>query len=174
MSGVAPAAPVLETARLALRRLVPADAPFILELLNDPSWLRFIGDKNVRSLEDARAYIQNGPMKMYAERGFGLWLVERKADREPLGICGLVKREQLADVDLGFAFLPRHWLQGYARESAEGVLAHARTSVGLRRIVAITSPGNEASCRLLERVGFQFESMLDFGRNDPVKLYALS
>jgi RimJ/RimL family protein N-acetyltransferase len=128
----------------------------------------------VRSPEDARRYIEQGPMKMYAERGFGLWLVERKSDGAPLGICGLVKREQLEDVDLGFAFLPRYWSQGYAYESAQGVLDYARAFVGLERVVAITSPDNHASSRLLEKLGFAHESMLDLGRGDPVKLYASS
>ena len=111
-------------------------------------------------------------MKMYAERGFGLWLVERKIDRAPLGICGLVKREQLEDVDLGFAFLPRYWSQGYASESAKGVLQYARASVGLKRVVAITSPDNHASARLLEKLGFAHEAALDWGRSAPVMLYA--
>jgi len=144
----------------------------MFELLNDPSWLRFIGDKKVRSLEDARRYIEEGPMRMYAVRGFGLWLVERKSDGAPLGICGLVKREQLEDVDLGFAFLPRYWSQGYAHEASRGVLDYARQAVRLERIVAITSPDNVASARLLEKLGFAYEAMLDFGRNAPVKLYA--
>ena len=111
-------------------------------------------------------------MRMYAERGFGLWLVERKDDGAPLGICGLVKREQLEDVDLGFAFLPRYWLQGYARESAQGVLDYARGALGLQHVVAITSPDNHASSKLLEKLGFAYEAMLDFGRAAPVKLYA--
>ena len=140
--------------------------------MNDPSWIRFIGDKNVRSVDDARRYIEQGPMKMYAERGYGLWLVERKADGAPLGICGLVKREQLQDVDLGFAFLPRYWSQGYARESAQGVLDYARAAVRLKRIVAITSPDNLASARLLGKLGFAHEATLDWGRSDPVELYA--
>ncbi len=134
--------------------------------------MRFIGDKNVRSLDDARRYIEQGPMKMYAERGFGLWLVEGKPDRAPLGICGLVKREQLEDVDLGFAFLPRFRSQGYARESAQGVLDYARASVGLTRVVAITSPDNHASSRLLEKLGFAHQDTLDWGRGDPVSLYS--
>jgi ribosomal-protein-alanine N-acetyltransferase len=165
---------VLETPRLALRRFEPADAAFIHELVNDPAWIRYIGDKNIRSLEDARRYIENGPMKMYAERGFGLWRVDRKSDGVALGMCGLVKREQLADVDLGFAFLPRHWGQGYARESAEGVVRHAREALGIGRLVAITSPGNAPSAKLLEKLGFRYESDLDFGRNDPVRLYGLA
>ena len=112
-------------------------------------------------------------MKMYAERGFGLWLVERKSDRAALGICGLVKREQLEDVDLGFAFLPRYRSQGYAQESAQGVLDYARGTVGLERVVAITSPDNHASSRLLEKLGFAYEATLDLSRGDPVKLYAV-
>jgi RimJ/RimL family protein N-acetyltransferase len=148
---------VLETARLALRHLGPADAPFILDLLNQPSWLRFIGDRGVRTLDDARAYIANGPAAMIARHGFGLFLVQRRADGEPLGMCGLIKRDALADVDLGFAFLPQHWGQGYAVEAAAGTLAYARVPLGLKRVLAITDPQNEASMRVLAKLGFTRE-----------------
>jgi RimJ/RimL family protein N-acetyltransferase len=163
---------VLETQRLALHRLARDDAPFIHELLNDPDWIRYIGDKGVRSLEDARRYIENGPMKMYAEHGHGLWLVRRKRDHASLGICGLIKRPQLASVDLGFAFLPPYRSQGYARESAEGVLRHGRKVLGLERVVAITSPANVPSATLLARLGFVYENTFELAPNDPVMLYA--
>jgi len=166
--------PVLTTPRLQLRELSAADAPFIFELVNDPSWLRYIGDKSVRDVEAAQRYIEGGPMRMYAERGFGLWLVERREDGSPLGICGLVKREQLEDVDLGFAFLPRHWRRGYATESARAVLGHALGALGLTRIVAITSTDNAASARLLENLGFRLETMLHWPPQEPVRLYVFA
>jgi RimJ/RimL family protein N-acetyltransferase len=148
---------ILQTARLGLRQLEGADAPFILELLNDPSWLRFIGDKGVRSLSDAEHYIEEGPRKMYARFGFGLYLVESNQTSEPMGLCGLLKRETLDAIDLGFAFLPRFWGKGYAHEAAEAVLSDARTGLGIDRIVAITSPDNQASGRLLQKLGFALE-----------------
>jgi RimJ/RimL family protein N-acetyltransferase len=151
---------ILETERLVLRRLTPNDAAFILELLNDPAWLRFIGDKDVRTLEDARAYIRGGPMDMYARLDFGLYLVELKDDGAPIGICGLIKRDALDDVDLGFALLSRFRSRGYAHEAASAVLPYARNSLGLTRIVAIASPNNDDSSRLLEKLGFQFERMI--------------
>src|SRR2546430_1232042 len=131
---------VLETDRLVLRRLAAQDAEFIFELVNDPLWLRFIGDKGVRTLADARDYILRGPVAMYERFGFGLYLTERKEDGVPIGICGLVKRESLADVDIGFAFLPKFHGRGYAHESAAAVMEYGKGALGLKRIVAITSP----------------------------------
>ena len=150
---------MLETERLALRRLSLEDADFILELLNEPSFLEHIGDRGVRTVEDALQYIRTGPMASYERFGFGLYLVESRNGREPLGICGLLKRKALKDVDLGFAFLPRFWSRGYAFESASAVLDHARTVLGLERIVAIVSPGNAASVGLLEKLGFRSEGV---------------
>ena len=148
---------VLQTGRMALRRLTPADAPFIRDLVNEPSWIRFIGDRGVRTEEDARAYLLKGPIAMYERHGFGLWLCEAKATGEALGICGLIKRDTLDDVDLGFAFLPRHWGQGYAHEAAAAVLDYGRAVLELDRIVAITSPDNVPSIRLLEKLGLRLE-----------------
>ena len=172
----APAAPlvnVLETPRLRLRHLHAGDSAFVLALLNDPSWLRYIGDRGVRTLADGERYIEDGPVAMYAREGFGLWLVERKADGEPLGICGLIRREGLADVDLGFAFLPQFRGQRYAHEAAGATLRHATDVLGLARIVAITVADNLASCGLLERLGFRFERMIRRRPDDDeLKLYA--
>jgi RimJ/RimL family protein N-acetyltransferase len=164
---------ILETDRLNLRMLSVEDDAFILELVNDPLWLRFIGDRGVRTLEDARDYILRGPVAMYERVGFGLYLVEHKSDGVPLGICGLIKRDGLEDVDIGFAFLPEFRAQGYAYESAAAVLAYGRSVLGLKRIVAITSPDNEQSARLLEKLGFTFEKMIRLPHDsDAVKLFA--
>lgn len=169
-----PGVKVLETERLILRRMAAGDAGFILGLLNEPSWLRFIGDRGVRTLEDARAYISNGPVASYERHGFGLYLVEPKGGGEPAGICGLIKRDSLEDVDLGFAFLPQFWGRGYARESAAAVLDYGRRRLGLRRVVAVTSVDNDASIRLLEKLGFRFEKPVRLSADDDeVKLFAL-
>ena len=154
---------VLETDRLILRRLSLDDCEFILRLLNDPAWLRFIGDKGVRNLDDARNYIVTGPMSMYDRVGFGLFLTERKSDGAPIGLCGLIKREALEDVDIGFAFLPGFRARGYGYEAAAAVLELGKSVFGLRRIVAITSPENDASIRLLGKLGLRFEKMVGLG-----------
>jgi ribosomal-protein-alanine N-acetyltransferase len=151
---------ILETPRLSVRRLTLADAPFILELLNDASFIRYIGDKNVRSLEDAEGYLRDGPLMMYSQFGFGLMLVRLKHDLTPIGMCGLIKRETLADVDVGFAYLPAFRGQGYALEATRAMLAYGKRQFGLSRIVAIVSPGNAASIRVLEKAGMKFERMI--------------
>jgi RimJ/RimL family protein N-acetyltransferase len=163
---------VLETDRLALRHLGPADAPFILELLNDPDWLRYIGDRGVRTLQQAAGYIEDGPAKMYASHGFGLYLAELKRGGEPLGICGLLKRDFLEDVDIGFAFLPRHRGEGYALEAAAGVLGYAASALGLGRVAAIVARENERSARLLAKLGFRFERMVAYpGEEEALRLF---
>ena len=166
---------VLETERLVLRRFDVGDAQFILELVNDPDWLRYIGDKAVRNLDDARGYIQKGPMDMYARHGFGLYCVELKSDATPIGMCGLLKRETLEDVDIGFAFLPQFRSQGYACEAALATLAYGADALGLKRVVATTTPDNDASGRLLCKVGLRFERMFTVpGENREVRLYGCS
>ncbi len=151
---------IIETERLALRRMNDADAPFMLDLLNQPSFVENIGDRGVRTLEQARTYIENGPVASYARYGFGLYLVVVKETGEAAGICGLVKRDGLDDVDIGFALLPNHWKKGYAVESASAVKNHAAAIVGLKRLVAITSPQNWPSIRVLETIGLAFEKMI--------------
>jgi len=162
---------VIETARLALRPLELEDDGFILELLNEPAFLRFIGDKGVRTLDDARSYLLKGPMDSYARHGFGLYAVCLR-DGAPAGICGLVRRDGLADPDVGFAFLARYRSRGYAVESAAAVLMHARRELGLRRIVAITSPENCESIAVLEKIGLKFERTIRLAEHGPeLKLF---
>jgi [ribosomal protein S5]-alanine N-acetyltransferase len=164
---------VLTTKRLTLRRLSPADAEFIVELLNDAAFLRFIGDKAVRDVDDARQYILDGPVASYERNGFGLWLVALKETGLSIGICGLLKRESLPDVDIGFAFLPAYRSQGYAFESASAVLGYGRTELGLKRIVAITNPDNAGSIRVLDKMGMRFERMITISEGEPeIRLHA--
>jgi RimJ/RimL family protein N-acetyltransferase len=150
---------VIQTPRVSLRELDIGDAEFILELLNEPAFIRYIGDKGVRSLADARDYILQGPMDSYARNGFGLYAACLR-DGTPIGICGLVKREGLSDPDVGFAFLAKYWSKGYAVESAAAVTSHARGILKLERVVAITSPDNSQSIAVLEKIGFKFERMI--------------
>jgi RimJ/RimL family protein N-acetyltransferase len=151
---------VLDTERLVLRRLCGEDAAFIVELLNDPSFITNIGDRKVRTLDDARAYIANGPAAMYQQHGFGLFLVTLKEQGTPVGICGLLKRETLQDIDIGFAFLPAYWRQGYAVEAAAGVKAWAADVLHVKRLVAVVLPMNRPSVRVLEKMGFAAETTL--------------
>ncbi|HEY7753105.1 MAG TPA: GNAT family N-acetyltransferase [Steroidobacteraceae bacterium] len=149
----------IDTARLALTELSDADAGFIRGLLNEPSFLRYIGDRGVRTVEDAVRYIQDGPVAMYARHGYGLLRVARKSDGAPIGICGVLKRDALPEPDLGFSLLPAYWSQGYAFEAADAVMRDARARLGLGRVLAITSPDNEPSIRLLGKLAFRFECM---------------
>ena len=164
---------ILSTERLVIREMNDADASFILELLNDPSFIRNIGDRHVRTLDDARAYIRNGPVSSYERLGFGLWLAELR-DRTPIGMCGLLKRDVLDDVDIGFAYLPAYRSMGYGFEAARGVLDHARDVLRLARVVAIVNANNEASARLLEKLGMTFERMVQpFPDEPPLKLFGV-
>lgn len=163
---------MLETSRLTLREFSNCDAPFILRLLNEPSFLRFIGDKQVRTLEDARQYIQNGPVASYEKNGFGLYLVELKPTETPIGMCGLLKRETLSDVDIGFAFIPEFWNKGYAFESAAAIMSYAKDVLKLPRIVAITNKDNEASAKLLEKLGLRFERLIRLTSEEEIRLFS--
>ena len=165
---------ILETERLLLRHLSRDDAAFMLELMNEPAYIRFIGDRKIRTLEGARVSITNGPIASYARNGFGLYLVELKETEEPVGICGLIKRDTLENVDIGYAFLPRFWLKGYAIESAMAVKEYARDVLGLKRIVGITDPENIGSIRVLEKIGMKFEKMVKLSEDDiDLKLFSV-
>jgi RimJ/RimL family protein N-acetyltransferase len=165
----------VETERLLLRPFTVDDAEFILALLNEPSFIRYIGDKNVRNLEQARQYILNGPVASYERHGFGLGLVELRESHTPIGMCGLLKRDELPDPDIGFAFLPAFWKQGFGFEASKAVLDDARERLRVERILAITSLDNDASIKLLERLGFSFEKILDLSANrEQVKLFSIA
>lgn len=165
--------PVCQTDRLTLEELCLVDDDFTLELLNDPGFIQWIGDRGVRNRQQARDYLTNGPIASYRRHGFGMWAVRLRSTRATLGICGLVRRPALQDVDLGYAFLPAARGQGYALEAARAVFAHATGPLALKRLVAIVTPGNTASTRLLEQLGMHFERQLSLQPGeDPVDLYA--
>ncbi|GAA5067785.1 GNAT family N-acetyltransferase [Lysobacter panacisoli] len=163
---------IIETERLRLREIVENDAPFILELLTDPSFLENIGDRGVSDLASAVHYVRNGPRASYARHGYGLWLVELKETGEALGMSGLVRRDTLPAPDIGYAFLPRYWSKGYAVEACTAVRDHAIRTLGLPRLLAIVSPGNEASVKVLARIGLHFQAIVNLGEED-LQLFAL-
>jgi RimJ/RimL family protein N-acetyltransferase len=163
----------LKSERLLIDELSFDDLEFIVELLNDDAFLRHIGDKGVRTTEDARNYLQNGPMESYRRHGFGLYLVRLATDGTRLGICGLVSRDTLEYPDLGFAFLPAYRALGYAFEAATAVVRHSRCQLGVGRILGICNPDNAGSIRLLEKAGFVFERRIRLvPEADPLNLYA--
>lgn len=167
----------LGTSRLILRDVSTDDAGFMLKMLNDPRFIRYIGDRGVRTTSDAEQYISENMVSSYKQYGFGMYVVVRKTDPQdppvPIGICGLVKRPGLDDVDIGFAFLPEFCGYGYAIESAEGVMHHAQHDLKLNKVVAITSPDNQNSTRLLEKLEFEYVKMIGLpNADDQVKLYS--
>lgn len=166
---------ILETERLTLRQASLDDAHFILRLLNEPSFLRFIGDRGVRTVDDAERYIAERLIESYVVNGFGLWIVERKESPGPIGLCGLVKRTALPDADIGFAFLPEFWSAGYAFESARAVREYALGTLGLPRLLAIVNEDNAPSIRLLEKLGLRFVRMIELSSDaPPVQLFELA
>ena len=164
---------IIETERLILRKFTVDDAAFMLDLLNQPSFIQFIGDRGVRTLDDARKIILTRYIDAYDRLGFGVYLTLLRTSQIPIGICGLIKRDGLEDVDIGYAFLPQYWLQGYASESASAVLVYARSTLGIRRILGITTPDNSGSIRVLEKAGLKFQHMIQFpGDKTELKLFA--
>ena len=151
---------VLETDRLTLREYTTDDAPFLFRLVNDPAWLRHIGDRKVYTLQDAEQYLLNGSIKSYHDHGFGFWKVENKETGEAMGSAGLAKRDYLEDIDLGFAFLPEYRTQGYGLEAATHIIDFAKNNLGLKNLVAITAQDNIPSINLLAKLGFRYESKL--------------
>ena len=152
---------VLETERLVLREVEAGDAAFILDLLNSAGFIANIGDRGVRTLDEAAGYIRERVLASYAAHGFGMWLAERKSDGGAVGLAGLVKRDGLDEPDLGYALVELAWGQGYAQEAAAAVLKHARDALGLRKLAAITTPENYASMAVLRKIGFTFQGMIE-------------
>ncbi|MGI2166311.1 GNAT family N-acetyltransferase [Shewanella oncorhynchi] len=162
---------VARTPRLILRQLTPADASFMLVLLNSQGFIENIGDRGVRTLVQAKDYIVNGPMKSYAECGFGFYAVVLAENGFTIGICGLIKRPTLDNVDIGYAFLPQYWGKGYAFEAAKAAFDLGK-SLGIERIVAIVSSHNSASKALLNKLGLHFECCLQLSDHDaPIELF---
>ncbi|MEA5459415.1 GNAT family N-acetyltransferase [Arcicella sp. LKC2W] len=157
---------VIETERLILRKFTLEDAPFVLELVNTPAWLKFIGDRNVHTVEESENYLRNGNLKSYAEHGFGFYLVATKESNEAIGMCGMVKRDSLDDIDIGFAFLPNSIGKGYGYEAASATLDYALNVLKLGRIIAIVDPQNASSIALIKKIGLKYEKMVQISTND--------
>ena len=175
---------ILETERLMLRELNLNDSQFMIELLNSPGWLQFIGDRNVRTETQSMAYLEHGPLRSYRENGFGLYLVERKSDHLGVGLCGILKRDFLEVPDIGFAFLPEFNGMGYAYESAGATMKYATDTLKIPHLCAITTPENVRSIRLLEKIGLKLsgtilypetnEELLLFSTKSDVQVYRLT
>jgi len=157
----------IETPRLRIRDLSPDDAAFVLELVNEPAFLANIGDKGLRTLDDARRYLADGPWTRQKRPGYGQFLVELKATGEPVGICGLLHRDALDVTDVGFAMLERHRARGFATEAAVTVMRYGRAELGVAEIVGLTTPGNTASIKVLEKLGMRFDRMVKMTDDDP-------
>ena len=165
---------VIETERLVLEEMVAEDAAFMLKLLNTPSWLKYIGDRNVHTIEEARNYLLYGAMNSYKKSGFGFYRVRLKDSDTIIGTCGLVKRDTLEDVDIGFAYLPEYEKKGYAFEAAAGTLEFAKSTLQLKRIVAITLENNESCIRLLKKLGLQYERNVRFDETEELMLFGIT
>jgi len=163
---------ILETERLVLREFNIEDAEFIVTLLNTPGWLKYIGDKNVRTFEDAVNYLENGAIKSYKENGFGLWLTSLKNNSAPIGMCSLINRESLDDIDIGFALLPEYSKSGYGYEIAHATINYAKHVLRIDKVIAITDSNNIPSIILLNKLGLQFEKTLNLSENDTVLLFS--
>ncbi|WP_306350909.1 GNAT family N-acetyltransferase [Flavobacterium sp. '19STA2R22 D10 B1'] len=159
----------LETDRLQLRYLTLDDSTFIYTLLNTPEWIKYIGDRDIKSLDDARNYITNGPFESYEKNGFGPFVVQLKESNIPIGLCGLYKRDGLDDVDIGFAFLSEYSGKGYAYEAASTTLEYAKTTLNMNSIAAITVEYNISSINLIKKIGLTFEKIIRIP-NDPEDL----
>jgi RimJ/RimL family protein N-acetyltransferase len=157
---------VAETERLSLRYLQESDAAFILALLNQPAFLRFVGDKGVRTIEDGVNYIRSGPISSYTQNGFGLFLVELKEGAVAIGTCGILKKPTLTHHDIGYAFLPQHWGHGYAHEAAAATLEHARDACTIDQVCAVVDPENHASIKLLRKLGMQASGRVQLPPDD--------
>jgi RimJ/RimL family protein N-acetyltransferase len=165
---------ILETKRLKLREFQTDDAQFIIELLNSEGWLQFIGDRNIKTMEQAINYLENGPIKSYRVNGYGLWLIEIKEDSRPIGMCGIINRDSLDTPDIGYALLPEFFRFGYGFEIADATLTYAKDQLKISNISAITTPINTRSIRLLEKIGLKFNRTILFGdENEELLLYCI-
>jgi RimJ/RimL family protein N-acetyltransferase len=164
---------ILETERLNLRETSADDAEFMLDLLNQPSFIKYIGDRNVRTIAESKEFIETRYVKSYRDNGFGLYVVELKSDNTPIGICGFVKRDTLPEPDIGFAFLPQFCGQGFAVESAAGSMKYGEETLGFTKVLAITTQNNESSGKLLSKVGFKFVELVKMPHDDDeLKLFS--
>ncbi len=163
---------ILETPRLVLKEFNLEDAAFILELVNTDDWLNFIGDRKVANLEDAQNFISHKLRPSYAQKGFGLWAVYLKEENQAIGMCGLVNRDSLDDIDIGFALLPKFYKKGYALEAAQATMNFAHEQLQISRIIGITNSDNSNSILLLNKLGLYYEKTIELSPLDKVQVYS--
>jgi [ribosomal protein S5]-alanine N-acetyltransferase len=163
---------LIDTNRLVIRDITEQDFHFIFRLLNEPSWIKYIGDKGIKTETDAKNYIQTGPLQMYKDFGFGLFLVTLKENAIPIGLCGLIKRPSLENIDLGYAFLPEYTGKGYAFEATKAVIKYGKEQLSIDKIVAITTIDNLNSEKVLLKLGFSFDSLIiENNASEELKLF---
>jgi [ribosomal protein S5]-alanine N-acetyltransferase len=163
---------IIDTNRLVIRNITEQDFNFIFRLLNEPSWIKYIGDKGIKTEDDAKNYIQTGPLQMYKDFGFGLFLVTLKENGVPIGLCGLIKRPSLENIDLGYAFLPEYTGKGYAFEATKAVIQYGKEQLSIDKIVAITTIDNLNSEKVLLKLGFSFDSLIkEKNASEELKLF---
>ena len=166
---------ILASERLYIRKLTLNDAPFFFELVNDPDWIRFIGDRNVQTIDDAKDYLQNRIFKSYEDFGFGFYAAVLKSTHEVVGITGFVKRDELNDGDVGFAFLPKGRGKGYAFESTQALMNYGTNTFKFQKILAIANNDNERSHNLLKKLGFEFKKYVKlYDEEDEISLFSLN
>lgn len=156
----------LITNRLEIRELTLEDADFIFELLNQISWKKYIGNKNIKTIDDAKQYILDNPLKMYQTHGFGLWCVTKIYSKQALGVAGIIKRDTLPMVDIGFAFLDRYSGHGYALEACKSIIDYAKSRFHYDHILAIVKPENKRSIGLLNKLDFHFKEQIHLNPAD--------
>lgn len=166
---------MLTTDRLTLAEFTTADSAFILRLVNTPSWIKYIGERDVSNIAEAEQYLLEGPIKSYRDHGFGFYGMKLRSTGKPIGMCGLIKRDDMKEIDLGFALLPEFEGQGYALEAARAVLEYAAEKLGLVRLIAFTLPNNLRSISLLKRLGFSYEESMLYGtEKEEVDVFSIS
>ncbi|MCB0444149.1 MAG: GNAT family N-acetyltransferase [Gelidibacter sp.] len=165
---------IAETKRLIIAKMTLNDASFMLKLLNTPHWIKYIGDRNIKTIDEAKTYLKNGVLKSYAELGFGFYkLMLKEENNKTIGTCGLIKREQLDGIDIGFALLPDYEGKGFGYESSLEIMAFAEHTLQLKRILAITNPINSNSIKLLEKLGLTYQKRVKpFDDNEELLLFA--
>jgi RimJ/RimL family protein N-acetyltransferase len=162
---------ISKTDRLILREFNKGDVDFILELVNAENWIQYIGDRNIKNPAQAQAYIEKSLVKSYKDHGYGLWQVQLKDAKTPIGMCGLVNRKGLDDIDIGFAILPRFCKKGYALEAAKATMKYAKNSLNIQRVIAINDESNQASIQLLNKIGLYYKKTMSLSKDNVVQVF---
>lgn len=146
----------LESKRLLIRDTFVSDAPFYFELFNDPDWIKFISDKNLKSVEETEVYLKDILFKNSKTGGLGFFTVILKETGEPIGTSTALQREKLDYIDIGYGFLPKGRGKGYAIEATKLIIQYVREKFNQKKVYAFTVPENEKSQNLLKKLNFKY------------------